>query len=332
MSKSFAKKVNNSELFNEIGNLNDVVLPPKYHKRKSTKPMVNTFEREKSEFLQEMVHEFSYSSTSPTSTLHYPAVLDDVMNGQEYDNFGVSNKFQRLIIVLFDKAVERIENIAFGSVYDYLLTYFLRNHGSFEPSDAVLQSLDLPVQVSHNLFSKLLATVDFINDNSTYHFKEFTSYQGRENKFSELRFDLGQLGDTIDTLRDFYYQFGIPLFYETSRDEYYNVLTSQISDLSAKLSSVKTDYKASLDANNDLSSEIQSLKTSLETSKNEVSLVRASLVDANSKISDLNSKISDLNTVNKELHKVIASLETELNAFKERDKSFINRVLSHKRV
>lgn len=323
MSKSLAKKINNSELFNEIGNLNDVVLPPKYHKRKSTKPMVNTFEREKSEFLQEMVHEFSYSSTSPTSTLHYPAVLDDVMNGQEYDNFGVSNKFQRLIIVLFDKAVERIENIAFGSVYDYLLTYFLRNHGSFEPSDDVLKSLDLPVQISHTLFSKLLATVDFINDNSTYHFKYYSGYD--VNKFTDLRFDLDELGRAIDTLREFYYEFGIPLFYETSRDEYYNVLTSQISDLSAKLSSLKTDYKASLDANNELLSEIQSLKTSLDTSKTELSSVQASLVDAN-------SKISDLNTANKDLHDVIASLETELNEFKKRDKSLINRVLSHKRA
>lgn len=308
MSKSLAKKINNSELSNEIGHLNDIVLPSKYHKSKSLKPVVNTFEREKSEFIHEMLKEFSYSSPGHDCTLHYPAVLDDVMNGQEYDKYGASNKFQRLIAVLFDKAIQRVENVAFGSVYDYLLTYFLRNHMSFEPSDAVLKSLDLPVQVSHNLFSKLVATLHFIMEYPGYHFPRL-----------ELSYKLPS-GDFK------------PFFYETSREEYFNDLTSQIWVLSTNLSSLEADYKASLHANNDLSSEIQSLKTSLETSKNEVSLVRASLVDANSKISDLNSKISDLNTVNKELHKVIASLETELNEFKKRDKSLINRVLSHKRA
>ena len=308
MSKSLAKKINNSELSNEIGHLNDIVLPSKYHKSKSLKPVVNTFEREKSEFIHEMLKEFSYSSSSHDCTLHYPAVLDDVMNGQEYDKYGASNKFQRLIAVLFDKAIQRVENVAFGSVYDYLLTYFLRNHMSFEPSDAVLKSLDLPVQVSHNLFSKLVATLHFIMEYPGYHFPRL-----------ELSYKLPS-GDFK------------PFFYETSREEYFNDLTSQIWVLSTDLSSLEADYKASLRANNDLSSEIQSLKTSLETSKNEVSLVRASLVDANSKISDLNSKISDLNTANKELHEVIASLETELNEFKKRDKSLINRVLSHKRA
>ena len=312
MSKSLAKKINNSELSNEIGHLNDIVLPSKYHKSKSLKPVVNTFEREKSDFIHEMLKEFSYSSPSHDCTLHYPAVLDDVMNGQEYDKYGASNKFQRLIAVLFDKAIQRVENVAFGSVYDYLLTYFLRNHMSFEPSDAVLKSLDLPVQVSHNLFSKLVATLHFIMEYPGYHFPRL-----------ELSYKLPS-GDFK------------PFFYETSREEYFNDLTSQISDLSTKLSSLEADYQALLDANYEYLSEIDyletSLKTSSETSKTELSSVQASLVDANSKISDLNSKISDLNTANKDLHDVIASLETELNEFKKRDKSLINRVLSHKRA
>lgn len=252
-----------------VSDVSDIVLPSanRVPVKKSGKPdpavvKASIFEKEVRDYVNDFKHDFVLGSVNSSSpAIRIPDVLFQVI--QQYDGF---DNLDKLLLCFFDKTLNRVFSIAYGSVYDYIKNCYAHelSFADYSPSDYLIPSN--ASSIANSLYQFLLAITGDFSYLPLRHFsmeKNFSYEVSLGNglpTYSVLFRKYKHLQDSVHVLKSSFSDF------KASHDK-------QIADLqhrldyfksdaqSLRITALKSDLEASYKVSSDLQKDIDNYKS-----------------------------------------------------------------------